>query len=173
MFVNDSFNTPKNHLRVADFAIFGPDRLDGRKIRKVNKRYMNPHVIFQFSWTNDIVKEALAVDDMMHHAGVGEYSGLGRPNAAYLIKAKIRGRESNSPIYGFDIFQVGQGGSTPDEPTMKYRVGFQEDTAISVAPVTMGLDDDPGEPFKIEMKKIREELERLETMFVAANGNEM
>ena len=36
----------------------------------------------------------------------------------------------------------------------------------------MGLDDDPGEPFKIEMKNIREELERLETMFVAANGNE-
>jgi hypothetical protein len=109
----------------------------------------------------------------MHHAGVGEYSGLGRPNAAYLIKAKIRGKKSDSPINGFDIFRVGQGGSTPDEPTMKYRVGVQEDTAISVAPVTMGLDDDPGEPFKVEMKSIRKELERLETVFVAANENEM
>jgi hypothetical protein len=49
VFVNDSFNIPQNHLRVADFAIFGTDRLDGRRIRTVNKRYVNPHVIVKFS----------------------------------------------------------------------------------------------------------------------------
>jgi hypothetical protein len=58
---------------------------------------------------------------------------------------------------------------------MKYRVGVvgQEDTAISVSTTAMGLDDDEGEPFKIEMRSIREELEALETIFVAANENEM
>jgi hypothetical protein len=80
---------------------------------------LNPHVILQHSWTDDIAEEALAVDDMMHHAGVGEYNGLGRPNAAYLIKALIRGKESNSPVYGFDIFVDGQDGTTPEEPTMR------------------------------------------------------
>ena len=174
VFVNDSFNVPKKHLRVADFAIFGPDRLEGRKIRKVNRKGMNPHVIIQFSWTNDIAEEALAVDDMMHHAGVGEYTGLGRPNAAYLIKALIRGKKNDSPVYGFDIFVVSQEGEkTPEEPTMKYRVGRQEDVVISIAPAVMGLDDDQGEPFRIEMRSIREELETLETVFIQANENEI
>ena len=174
VFVNDSLNTPKNHLRVADFAIFGPNRLEGQRgrIRTVNKRYMNPHVIFQFSWANNIVKKALAVDDMMHHAGMGEYNDLGRPNIAYLIKTKTRGTENNELlVYGFDIFVVGQQESTPGEPTMKYRVGVQEDTVIQVSPASMGLDDEPGEPFQIEMRSIREELERLDTKFVAANEN--
>jgi hypothetical protein len=175
IFVNDSFNVPKNHLRVANFAMFGTDRLEGRFIRKVKtmRKRMNPHVIFQFSWTNDIVEEALAIDDMMHHAGVGEYNGLGRPNAAYLIKALIRGNEINSPVYGFDIFVVRQGGNTPEEPTMKYRVGVQEDTEISIAPAVMGLNDNPGEPFKIEMRSIREQLEALGTVFIPANENEI
>jgi hypothetical protein len=122
VFVNDSFNVPKKHLRLVDFAIFGPDRLDGHIIRNVNRNYMNPHVILQFSWTNDIVEEALAVDDIMHHAGVGEYNGLGRPNKAFLIKILLRGKKKNSPVYGFDIFVVGQDGETPEEPTMKFKV---------------------------------------------------
>lgn len=53
---------------------------------KVNKQHMNPHIIAQL-----IANEAMAVDDRMNHAGVAEYSGLGSPNVAYLIKAKIRG----------------------------------------------------------------------------------
>jgi len=32
--VSNSFNTPKNHLRVPDIGIFGPGRLDGRRIKK-------------------------------------------------------------------------------------------------------------------------------------------
>jgi len=173
LFVNDSFNTPKNHLRVADFAIFGADRLNGHRIRTVNRKFVNPHVVIQFSWTNDVVAEACAVDDMMQFAGVGEYMGSERPNRAYLIKAKIRRRESNSPVYGFDIFEVNQGQDTPNEPTMKYRVGAQEDTTISISPAVMGLNDDPGEPFRIEMSSIREQLEELETEFVAATEDEI
>jgi hypothetical protein len=37
----------------------------------------------------------------------------------------------------------------------------------------MGLDDDQGEPFKIKMRSIREELEALGTVFIPANENEI
>lgn len=173
VFVNDSFNHPKNEKRCPDFAIFGPDRMRGRRIRGVSGKPMNPHVIIQFSWTNDIVEEACAVDDMMNYAGVGEYHDLGRPNVAYLIKALRRGNRGDSPVYGFNVFQVNQNQETPDEPTMKYRCGCQEDTEIRIALASMGLVGDEGEPFKIGMSDIREALEELDIVFIPANENEM
>ena len=176
VYVNDSFNWPKNEKRCSDFVIFGPDRLDGRRIRKVNGSSMNPNVIVQFSCTcnNDIKEDVCAVDDMMHYAGVGEYIHLGRPNVAYLIKALRRGTLPDSPVYGFDVFQVGQDQTTPEEPTMKYRCGVQEDTVISIDPASMGLEDDEGEPFNIEMsRQIREGLEYCEVEFVPALGDEV
>ena len=172
IFVNDSFNRPKNVKRCPDFAIFGPDRVTGLDVRSVDDEYMNPHVIIQFSWANDMAKEVLAVDDMMNYAGVGEsYIDLGRPNVAYLIKALRHGTTSrDSPVYGFDIFQVEQGHSTPAEPTLTYRVGGeQEDTVISITPESMGLaPDTEGGPFVIEMSDIRETLELLKFTFVPA-----
>ena len=173
VFVNDSFSTPKKMKRRPDFAIFGPDRLEDGEIRGVNWKFMNPHVIIQFSWTNDIYNEKCAVDDMMHYAGIGEYMDLGRPNVAYLIKALRRGTSLEAPVYGFDVFQVGQNQSKPDEPTMKYRVGGQEDTVIRITPASMGLLDDEGEPFTIELSAIRGYLERINIRFVPALGKEM
>jgi hypothetical protein len=72
VYVNDSFNRPPNAKRCPHFAIFGPDRLIGRGIRTVNGKPMNPHVVIQFSWSNNFAYKALAVDDMMNFAGVGE-----------------------------------------------------------------------------------------------------
>ena len=171
--VNDSFNTPKNMLRRPDFAIYGPDRLEKGSIRVVYGDDMNPNVILQFSWKNDIDYEKCAVDDMMHFAGKGEYSHLGRPNVAYLIKALRRGTNRGAPVYGFDIYQVGQDQHTPDEPTMKYRVGGQEDTVIRITSASMGFLDDEGEPFTIEISAIREELEGLNIPVDPALGKEM
>ncbi len=175
VFVNDSFSHPRKEKRCPDFAIFGPGRMQGRRIRTVSGNGMNPHVIIQFSWANDMVEEARVVDDIMHHAGVGEYKSFGRPNAAYLIKALRRGKnESDSPVYGFNIFQVDRDQETPDEPTMKYRCGGQEDAEISIAPAAIGLVGDEGrEPFKIGMRDIREALEALDIVFVPALENEM
>jgi hypothetical protein len=76
-------------------------------------------------------------------------------------------------VYGFDIFRVEQGQSTPEEPTMKYGVGGQDDTVISVSPATMGLADDEGGAFTIAMSDIREILGRLNVMFDPALGHEM
>jgi hypothetical protein len=64
---------------------------------------VNPHVIFQLSWTNDIDDEKHAVDVMMNYAGVDEYVGLEQPNMAYLIKSLRRGMNKDSPVYGFDV----------------------------------------------------------------------
>jgi len=173
VFVVDSFNKPKNMKRCPDFAIFGPDRLDKGKFRKVDGDYMNPHVIIQFSWTNDIDYKKCAVDDMMNFAGIDEYIDQGRPNVAYLIKALRRGASGEAPVYGFDVFQVGQDQRTPDEPTLKYRVGGQDDTVIRITQASMGLLDDEGEAFTIEMSAIREELEGLCVTFDPALEHEM
>ena len=59
VFVDDSFNRPKNVKRCPDFAIFGPDRLEGHRIRVVNGDHMNPYIIIQFSWTNNIDNEKM------------------------------------------------------------------------------------------------------------------
>jgi hypothetical protein len=74
VYVNASFNRPPNVKRCPDFAIYGPDRLQGNKIRKVrNGERMNPHVIIQFSWTSTLfANEKWAIDDMMSYAGMCE-----------------------------------------------------------------------------------------------------
>ena len=171
--VNQSFNTPPNARRRPDFAIFGPDRLNGLSIRKVNGKSMTPHVIIQFSWTSTLAYEKCAIDDMMMFGGMGEYIDLGRPNVAYLIKAMHGGPESH--VYGFDIFQVGQGQRTPEEPTMRYRCvdGVQEDMVISITPASMGLVGDEGAPFTIAMSDIRARLQCLEVAFAPALEHEM
>ena len=56
---------------------------------------------------------------------------------------------------------------------MKYRVGKQEDTVIRISPASMGLLDDEGEPFTIELSAIRGYLERINIRFVPALGKEM
>jgi hypothetical protein len=172
VYVNDSFNRPRNEKRCPHFVIYGPDRLIGQEIRTGNGKGMNPHVIIQFSWgNNNIAEEACAVDDMMNFAGIGESIHLGRPNVAYLIKAlRRRGMMSRkSPLYGFDVFQVEQDQTTPEEPTMKYRCGVvQEDTVIHLTPASMGLAVDEEESFTIKMSDIRTTLECLDIEFVPA-----
>ncbi|KAL3904911.1 MAG: hypothetical protein SGARI_004703 [Bacillariaceae sp.] len=134
-------NSVSNHAkRCPDFAIFGGSRLDDdgdiRAVKAVGK-YMNPQVIFQFSWGNEIGREKDAVDDMMMYAGVGENQRLGRPNVTYLIKARRRGSRIDSPVFGFDVYEVRQDERTAEIPSMKYRVGVQEDAEIAVQPLDM------------------------------------
>ena len=176
VYVNHSFNTPPNVKRCPDFSIYGPDRLEGREIRIVNGKLMNPFVIIQFSWTSTFSNEKCAIDDMMNYAGVGaEYMDRGRPNVAYLIKALRRGTSPEAPVYGFNIFQVEQDQMTPEEPTMRYRCvdGVQEDTVISITPASMGLGGDEGGAFTIAMSDIRAALTRLNVTFDPALGHEM
>ena len=58
IFVNQSFAT--NDKRCPDFAIWGPDRLrPNGKVRAgviTDRKFVNPHVIFTFSWGNENVE---------------------------------------------------------------------------------------------------------------------
>jgi hypothetical protein len=131
------------------------------------EKVVNPHVIFQFSWENDIAYEKLAVDDMMQFAGVGDYEGLRRPNVAYLIKALRKGKSADTEgtVYGFDVYEVRQGQRTADDPTLMYRVGGLVDVQIEVVPEDMGFPENIGPSLTIPFAGVREKLEDAGVVF--------
>ena len=110
--VIQSFNPKRKGSgeRHPHFAIFGPERLHDEfgtpKTEKDLLLDMNPHVIIQFRWTNEDAYQEYAIDDMMNYAGVSKYSALGRPNVAYLIQTVWKGKRGESPVTGFNIYQV-------------------------------------------------------------------
>jgi hypothetical protein len=64
-------------------------------------------------------------------------------------------------VYGFDVYVVRQDETAPESPTMKYRVGVQEDCAVVVDIGDMGLIDDVGDKddLVIPVHRMREALE--------------
>jgi hypothetical protein len=131
-----------NTKRCPDYAIYGPDRLTALgNVRGVAALHavMNPHVIFQFSCGDKFRTEKRAVDDISLLAGVGDYHDLKRPSVVYLIKARREGDASDSSVFGFDVYEVRPGNTTPDNPTMTYDVGGNEDSHIVVTRPDMGL----------------------------------
>ena len=169
VFVSQSF--ARNKKRCPDFAIWGPDRLDESGAARPNadlKKFMNPHVIFQFSWANKIELEKLAVNDMSKFAGQDDFAPLGRPNVVYLIKAKLSNPQPDSPVHGFDVYVVRQGELIAENPTFTYCVGGNEDVSIEVAPEDMGLPQDANS-FLISLSEIRAKLEGVGVVFEAEN----
>lgn len=178
VFVVDSYEKFKNHKRNPDFAIWGPDRLDASKrtltikIDTNLRKKWNPHVIFQFSWGNSFVKEKRAVNDMSEFAGIDDFAPLERPNVIYLIKV-IRKRTSDpdaKTVYGFDVYVVRTGETiiTGANPTLRYRVGRNEDVIINVTPEDMGLPVGTS-PFLVSLSEIRTELEEIGVDFEPEN----
>eukprot|EP00980_Cylindrotheca_fusiformis_P004452 scaffold949_cov90-Cylindrotheca_fusiformis.AAC.5 len=153
-------------MRVAHMALYGPSRLDGDgSIRTHNFENMNPHVVFQLCWDQSIKNAKAAVNEMMNYAGIEEYSALGRPYVAYLIKICRTANVEYAPIYGFDVYEVHQGQTTPDDPTLEYRVGGNEYGAITVAPRELDLEE-CNPTFGFTLGQIRQTLERWGTAFV-------
>lgn len=164
VYVNESGQ--KEAYRSPDYCIFGSSRLNAKgRIPFYNGKTANPHVIFQFSWSNEIDAEKKAVDEMMMHAGKQDYMRHGRPNVAILIKALRRGKNKDSPVYGFDVYVVRQDETTPEAPAMKYRVGGQEDCEVVVDIGDMGLIEDveDKDDLVIPVHRIREALEEDES----------
>jgi hypothetical protein len=57
---------------------------------------------------------------------MGQYEAFGRPNVVYIIKAKLRGNPSppvDSPVRGFDVYEVRLGQRITNRPTLTYSVG--------------------------------------------------
>lgn len=173
IFVSQSF--ARNKKRCPDFAIWGPDRLDESGAARPNadlRKFMNPHVIFQFCWANEIEPEKLAVNDMSKFAGQNDLAPLGRPNVLYLINAKRSDPQpDSSPVHGFDVYVVRQGELVAENPTFTYRVGENENVSIQVAPEDMGLPQDAN-PFSISLSEIRAKLEGVGVVFEAENKEE-
>lgn len=173
--------------RQPDFAIFGPERLDKYGEPKVQggdlNLDMNPHVIIQFGWKNEDDYEEHAIDDMMNYAGVGKYNGLGRPNVAYLIKAIWKGKHGESPVIGFNIYELRQDQRRQDVHPTLYRVGGDgegENVQISISATDMGVpvpaeegEEGVVDPFTIDVHEIRQMLEdRQRCVFEAAEETE-
>lgn len=115
-------NFKKDNKRVADYAIWGPDRLDeSEEVIAVEGNAVNPHVVFQFSWGHDLKDERDAVNDMSLYSGARDYAPLLRPNVIYLIKT-IRKSKICKIAYGFDVYVTRQGERIANEPTFAYQV---------------------------------------------------
>eukprot|EP00980_Cylindrotheca_fusiformis_P010946 scaffold2502_cov78-Cylindrotheca_fusiformis.AAC.1 len=134
-----------NAIRLLDVGLWGPTRLyeDGA-VRIQDRETMNPHVIIEVSLIKHIDGEKAVIKDVMNHAGIGEYAALGRPNVSYLIKILQTEHPLGSPVYGFDVYEVRQDQRTPDNPTLQYRVGGNEDgDAITIIAEDLGLENPP------------------------------
>jgi hypothetical protein len=159
--------------RCPDFAIYGTERLNQHGRPKRNKddkdQIMNPHVVIQFGWSNEDEYEEHAIDDMMNYAGVGEYRKLERPNVAYLIKAIWKGKPGESPLIGFNVYELRKDERRKDVDPTLYRVGEGENVQISISATDMGLpvpagEDEEGyvDPLTIDVHEIRQMIEEDE-----------
>ena len=159
--------------RHPDYALYGPDRLLGKVVRthqlagETVPKLENPHVAIQFGWANEDTYETYAIDDMMNYAGVRKYSALKRPVVAYFIKAMWKGQRGESPLYGFNIYEIRPDGRRQDVQPTLYRVGVdgqEEGGQVVVAPEDMGVtvtEDNEVEPFTIDVHEIRQVIESV------------
>ena len=167
-------NFKKDNKRVADYAIWGPDRLDAsEEVIAVEGKAVNPHVVFQFSWGHDLKDERDAVNDMSLYSGARDYVPLLRPNVIYLIKT-IRKSKICKIVYGFDVYVTRQGERIANEPTFAYHVnagGNEDDVTIEVAADDMGLPSEVNN-FSISLAEIRSSMEKYEVVFEAKPESE-
>eukprot|EP00980_Cylindrotheca_fusiformis_P000986 scaffold269_cov125-Cylindrotheca_fusiformis.AAC.2 len=135
---------------------------------------MNPHVVIQVRMTT-FDSERAAMFDMMTFGGQDEYHALGRPRMGYLIDVLWTESPLGSPVYGFDVYEVAPLDPPPEDqplvlpnlgrPIKKYRVGGNEDGAITIAADHLDLEN--LQAFSIPFATIREELEDCDVEFVA------
>ncbi|KAL3912079.1 MAG: hypothetical protein SGARI_001333 [Bacillariaceae sp.] len=156
-----------NAKRVADLGLYGPSRLQDGEIRLHGRKCLNPHVIFQLSWGNEIEDEKAAVDDVMNYAGKVDYLALGRPSVAYLIKILLKDKAKDAAVYGFDVYQVRQD-QTADDPDIEYRVGGTQEGKITVTASDLDLEpsSESDRSFTFTLDQIRQKLESLDVDFV-------
>ena len=170
--------------RDPDLAVWGKDRITTRssgRLAPISKEVVglgswrvNPHVIFEFSWSNDLEKDEIPKFREQMNQHLGE---LGKINLGFLIKTKSsKGkkypREKNRgeiPIYGFDIYEARPSDPVePASPTYKYRVGDKEEVDLIVPgdDLTNG-DGSEGDylDITIPIRVIREEIESIGVKF--------
>eukprot|EP00980_Cylindrotheca_fusiformis_P000991 scaffold269_cov125-Cylindrotheca_fusiformis.AAC.7 len=148
VYVSRSYS--QNAKRLPNLGLWGPSRLKANGIVRVQDRKpMSPHVVIQVRMTTSLDSERAAMFDMMTFAGQDEYHALGRPRMGYLIDVLWTESPLCSPVYGFDVYEVAPRDPPPedqplvlpglDAPIQQYRVGGNEDGAITIAAEYLAL----------------------------------
>ncbi|KAG7347003.1 hypothetical protein IV203_006072 [Nitzschia inconspicua] len=169
--------------RHPDVSIWGPGRLEVEEDGDAGQKFisvegmpgecaMNPHVIIEFSWTNQIENELWKLQEQMK-----EYvEDLGTVNLGLLIKAiPVKGKKCPSledlsvPLAGFDVycFRSRVTTDTTSEPILKYRLGTDEaTTVIEISGRDLGRRN-PAEAVRIPLSAIRRVCEKWGLKFKA------
>ena len=164
-------------------AVWGNERL--KMIRRVKPKTMtvdgfkgpqdmNPHVIFEVSWTNKLETEEIPKFRRQMDNHVGE---LGEIKLGFLIKSipangkmALPTEESPGliPLCGFDVYEARCGGGSgvkAGKPSIQYRVGGTEDVFITITSDDLGHGD--YSEIRIPLVALREELEDCGVSFEA------
>ena len=143
-----------------DLVVWGKSRLKtckGNRVRPITmqvaasnaSRRMNPHVVFEFSWSNKLKTKEIPKfrRQMDEHDGA-----LGAIALGFLIKAipasgtslPPEDDPSSIPICGFDVYEARPGNGKDvkaGHPNHKYRVDEIEDTFITISSGDLGDGD--------------------------------
>ena len=133
---------------------------------------MNPHVIIEFSWTNDLETEIWKLKKQM----TDHIQDLGVVRLGFLIKAKpAKGTtfptvlDRNAPLSGFDVYQFQAGDpatSVPEEPYLEYRAGGDDEDsmAIEISAAHLGRSNQE-EAVRVPLTAIRRVCEKRGLVF--------
>jgi hypothetical protein len=174
---NFEMNFPDGTSRYPDLAIWGEERVEGPassttetgsgslipqpKTKEVDEFgfevQMNPHVIIEFSWTNKLTDEIAKFKKQMAE----HMESLGTVNVGFLITAvPTRGtalptkKNREIPICGFDVYEIRDTGSQAlleTEPSLDYRIGVNDDEAITITDKELGRSSESSEVHRLTL----------------------
>lgn len=126
---------------------------------------MNPHVIIEFSWTNNLTDEIVMFKKQMAE----HVESLGTINVGFLIKTiPTRGtalptkKNREIPICGFNVYEFCGKGSQiiESEPFLEYRVGVNDDTVITITDEDLGRSSESPEVYHFPLALLKLVLEQ-------------
>ena len=163
-----------------DLAIWGPERAEDNEAKMMSKGSqdprvpMNPHVIIEFSWKNDLESDEkpkfraqLSCHDELR--GIIKVGFLIKTIGAKGVRALPNEKDdgetiADNPICGFDVYELRHGeDSNLSEPTLQYRVGEREDACIAITGNDLGNGELAG--IQIPLSCIRDKLEFMRLKF--------
>ncbi|CAB9502534.1 expressed unknown protein [Seminavis robusta] len=171
----------KGKLKHPDISIWGPSRLDedcDPRFIPVDglpgENSMNPHVIIEFSWTNDLQTEIWKLKKQM----TDHIQDLGVVKLGFLIKAiPAKGTafptvlDRNAPLAGFDVYRFRAGDpatSVPEETYLEYRAGGDDEDAIAIEISAADLGrTNQEEALRVPLRAIRRVCEKRRLVFSA------
>lgn len=168
-------NFKKDIKHCSDYAIWGPDCLESDEVAAVDGKALNPHVVFQFSWGDDIHlmrrrRQSTTCPCTLAYMITRPLNAL--LNVIYLIRTLRKSMNSCLIAHGFDMYVTRQGDRIADQPTFSYHVGGGvDDVTIEVSADDMGLPEGANN-FSISLAKICSSLEKYNVVFEPENEDE-